>query len=144
MNEDNKEPGGQTKSLPDSSLKQLRDLRWSLLRLHKLLLEMERADYERGSGQLSSGELLQLVINHAQFAWLRLISALVVQIDELLSADEPITVDDFKQVMTQARQLITSPTNQVFREKYEAALQRDPDALIAHSEVTKHLSERPA
>ena len=42
---------------------------------------------ERDFGRLTSGELLQLVINHAQFAWLRLISALVVQIDEMLDAD---------------------------------------------------------
>jgi hypothetical protein len=59
------------------TLKHLSDLRRSLLHLHKALLDMERADFERDFGRLTSGELLQHVINHTQFAWLRLISALV-------------------------------------------------------------------
>jgi hypothetical protein len=61
-------------TVPDATLKHLRELRRRLLHLHKTLLEMERADFERFFGRVTSGELLQLVINHAQFAWLRLIS----------------------------------------------------------------------
>jgi hypothetical protein len=65
---------GSSSVLPDATLKHLRELRRRLLHLHKTLLEMERADFERFFGRVTSGELLQLVINHAQFAWLRLIS----------------------------------------------------------------------
>jgi hypothetical protein len=42
----------------------LSKLRIKLLRLHKLLLETERLTYEQVRGQVSRGELLQLVISH--------------------------------------------------------------------------------
>lgn len=136
MNQDSSESG---KVLPDATLTLLQKLRRNLLHLHKTLLEMERSDFERDFGRLTSGELLQLVINHAQFAWLRLISALVVQIDEMLSADEPVTMNDFRELRTQARLLFNSPSDEVFREKYQAALQREPEVVMAHSEVLKLL-----
>src|ERR1700704_3447975 len=92
---------GASDVLLGATLTRLRDLRRSLLHLHKMLLDLERADFERVSGRLNSGELLQLVINHAQFAWLRQISALVVQIDETLDADEPATPDDLQSLLGQ-------------------------------------------
>ena len=125
--------------LPEAALRHLQELRRRLLHLHKTLLNMERADFERDFGRLNSGELLQLVINHAQFAWLRMISALVVQIDEMLSAEEPATPNDARNLIAQARSLVISPADEVFREKYQAALQREPEAVMAHSEVAKLL-----
>lgn len=126
-------------TLPDSRLKDPAELRGKLLHLHKALLEMERANFERDFGRLTSGELLQLVINNAQFAWLRLISSLVVQIDEMLDADEPATLSDFQELLTQARLLFTSPADEEFREKYQAALQREPAVVVAHSELMQLL-----
>ena len=126
-------------AVPETTLRRLGDLRRAMLHLHKTLLDMERADFERLFGRLTSGELLQLVINHAQFAWLRLISALVVQLDEMLSAEEPATPDDVENLLTQARLLFTAPADDVFREKYQAALQREPAAVMAHAEVTNLL-----
>jgi len=123
-------------TLPETTLRYLRELRTRMLHLHKILLEMERADFERVSGRLTSGELLQLVINHPQFAWLRQISALVVQIDETLDADEPVTLEEVESLLGQTRSLFTSSADKTFREKYQAALQRSPEAVMAHSEVT--------
>ena len=91
--------------LADTDVHRLVDLRLSLLRLHKVLLEMERINYEKVHGQVNSGELLQLVLNHPQFNWLRMISALVVEIDEALDGDEPVTVSDFENLISQTRLL---------------------------------------
>src|SRR5258708_5756502 len=132
-------PSVNNNPLPEAMLKRLRELRTKLLHLHKTLLEMERADFERDFGRLTSGELLQLVINHAQFAWLRQISALVVQMDEMLAAEEPATLGDVQGLLAQASLLFASSTDEVFKEKYQAALQREPAAVVAHSEVTKLL-----
>ena len=132
-------PSEQSNLLPTATLSRLRELRRNLLHLHKTLLDMERADFERLSGRLTSGELLQLVINHAQFAWLRQISALVVQMDEMLSAEEPATKSDVDNLLNQARLLFTSPVDETFREKYQAALQREPAAVMAHAEIAKLL-----
>jgi hypothetical protein len=127
-----------TESLPDPQIA-LHELRLKLLQLHQSLLEMERAHFEKMFGRVNSGELLQLVINHAQFAWLRMVSALVVQIDEMLNADEPAAPADVRSLFTQARRLFTSSDNKEFREKYQAALQNEPGVVMAHSDVMKLL-----
>jgi hypothetical protein len=140
----NDDPSENNNPLPEATLKLLRELRSKLLHLHKTLLEMERADFERDFGRLTSGELLQLVINHVQFAWLRQISALVVQMDEMFAAEEPATLSGVQGLLAQASLLFTSSTDEVFKEKYQAALQREPAAVVAHSEVMKLLRRSAA
>src|SRR5437870_6442102 len=87
-------------------------------------------------------QVLQLVINHVQFAWLRLISALVVEIDEMLDGAEPTTLSDIRNLFAQTRLLFTSPANEEFHQKYQAALQHEPAIVIAHSEVMNLLREK--
>src|SRR5919202_2795846 len=81
----------------------LRDLRNKLVRLHACLLDTERITYEQVRGRVSSGELLRLVIDDEQFAWLHRISELVVHIDEMLSADEPVSSDDIQNLIADVR-----------------------------------------
>ena len=111
----------------------LHDVRVSLLHLHQTLLDMERKSFERTHGRVNSGELLQLVLNHAQFAWLRIISALVVQIDEMLDADEPASSADMINLISAARQLLAESGDQEFQQKYQAALQQESEVVMAHS-----------
>jgi hypothetical protein len=40
--------------------------------------------------------------------------------------------------------LFTSATDEVFREKYQAALQREPAAVVAHAEIAKLLRANQA
>ena len=120
----------------------LHDVRVRLLHLHQTLLEIERKSFERTHGRVNSGELLQLVINHAQFAWLRMVSALVVQIDEMLGADEPATHADATNLITGARQLFTESEDQEFQQKYQAALQHAPEVVMAHSALMKLLRSK--
>src|SRR6185295_11165169 len=100
--------------LTDLQVQLLADLRLGLLRLHKALLEMERINYEKVFGRINSGELLQMVVNHPQFGWLRIISALIVEIDESLNGEEPATVADFAELNSQVRRLLNAPENEEF------------------------------
>ena len=121
----------------------LRELRGGLLRLHKLLLDAERAAYERGHGRVAAGEMLQLVINDARFAWLRRLSELIVSVDEMLDAKgEPATGSDARAVVSQARALLAPADDAAadFAAKYRAALQRDPSVVMAHAEVARVLT----
>ncbi len=121
----------------------LRDLRNKLLHLHKMLLDTERITYEQVRGRVSSGELLQLVIEHEQFAWLHRISELVVQIDEMLEADQPILLDDIQNVIANVRTLLTpQEAGNGFARKYYAALQREPNVVLAHAQVTELLASK--
>jgi hypothetical protein len=125
---------------PETMLQRLRDLSRGLLKLHKALLETERIAYEQAHGRVSSGDLLGLVINHPQFAWLRPFSGLIVQIDEWLDADEPLMADEAESLLTQARMLLTpAETGSAYEQRYYAALQREPGVVLAHSEVRRIL-----
>jgi hypothetical protein len=119
----------------------LRDLRNKLLHLHRALLDTERIAYEQLRGRVSSGELLQLVIEHEQFAWLHRISELIVQIDEMLEADEPLSLDDVQNLIADVRTLLTpSEVGNAFERKYYDALQREPSVVLAHADVSELLA----
>jgi hypothetical protein len=121
---------------PDATRKRLSGLRRVLLRLHKALLDAERATYEQVHGRVSSGELLRLVIEHEQFAWLHSVSEMIVRIDEMLDADEPLLTSEAESLLAQARALLKlSETESEFSRKYVAAFQRDPETVLAHREV---------
>ena len=124
------------------SQQRLKDVRRGVLHLHKILLDMERAAYEQVRGRVSSGELLQLVINHEQFAWLRSMSELIVRIDEMLDAEEPATDEEAKSLLADARALLKpSESGSNFEQEYFVALQREPAAVLAHREVMESLVE---
>ena len=121
----------------------LRNLRNKFLSLHSSLLETERIAYEQVRGRVTSAELLQLLIDHEQFAWLHKISELVVQIDEMLAADEPILPESVQKLIVDARKLIVpSELGNAFARKYYAALQREPSVVLAHAEVSQLLASK--
>src|SRR5437762_13380871 len=129
-------------SLSAESRGRLRGLSRALLRLHKALLDDERTRFERARGRIeSSGEFLQLVLNDEWFAHLRPLSALVVQIDELLDAEEA-TKREADALNAQARAVLrpVEGGSEGLGEKYRAALQRSPDVVLARAEVVKLFS----
>ena len=128
--------------LPEAMQRRMRELRAGLLRLHKALLDYEREGYERAHGQVTVGELLRLAINHEQFAWLRPVSELIVRIDEMLDGVEPAATEaDAGSLLAGARALLRpSEAGGGFGQKYFAAIQREPDVVLAHREVTRLLS----
>jgi hypothetical protein len=117
----------------------LEGLRRSLLALHKTLAESERVQYEKTIGKvISPNHFLQLLTNDPWFAWLSPISRLIVAMDEALDAEEPLTtrtVDAF--VKESGRLLKASEIGEGFSQHYFEALQRDPDVVMAHAEVTR-------
>lgn len=120
-------------------LGRLRETRVALLHLHKTLLDDEREAYERVHDRIeNSYEVLRLVMHDPWFAWLHDLSELIVKIDELLDAKEPQAEADIEGVLRQARELTTPDENGgEFQQKYFRALQRSPDAVLAHAETIR-------
>ena len=117
----------------ESTHRSLVDLRKALLHLHKVLLEIERIAYELVHGRVSAGELLKLVIQHQQFAWLHAVSEIVVRIDELLDGEEAAADEQARLILSEARSLLVpAEAGTAFARKYYLALQRDPSAVLAH------------
>lgn len=126
----------------DSALRQpLLDLRHSLLDLHKKLIESERAVYEANIGRIESPHhFFQLLTHDPWFAWLRPVSQLIVAIDEALDAQEPLTSANVDALINESVfLLIPAKSGGEFGERYMAALQRDPQVVLAHAQVAKRI-----
>jgi hypothetical protein len=131
-----------THSPLDISFQRLRELRALLLRLHKTLLDSERAVYEYEHGRIrSNGQFLRLVLEDEWFSWLRPISQFIVQIDEVLSAKEPVTLQRANELLEEVRTLL-QPTEEgtASQERYFQAIQREPDVALMHAEVSRLLA----
>lgn len=126
----------------DSTLQRLGQVRFALLRLHKALLDGERSRYEQEHGRIRSNtEFFHLVLENEWFAWLRPISQFIVQIDEALSAKEPITLAQADELLTQARELMQPlETGSPLEQNYYQAIQRDPDIAYIHAELANMLA----
>ncbi len=128
----------------EANVEQLRNVRQSLLQLHKTLLECEREAYERRHDRIeNSYEVLQLVLHDPWFAWLHRLSGLVVEIDQMLDAEEPLTETAIVAVIDETRTLLQpSQTGDEFQQKYFTTLQQCPAAVLAHAEAVKVIGRR--
>jgi hypothetical protein len=116
----------------------LKALRNGLLRLHKALLDSERAAYERDVERITStGQYLGLVLEDPWFSWLRELSQFIVLIDETLDRKEaPVTDEEGDRLIEQARLLLVPAENgDGFARRYFEVMQRDPGTVLAHSDM---------
>ncbi len=123
--------------MPDPTRERLTGLRNGLLKLHKSLMDSERALYERDVQRITStGQYLGLVMNDPWFAWLRELSQFIVMVDETLDLDEPPTPPDADRLIAQARTLLSpAEGSDGFGGKYYELMQRDPVAVLAHRDM---------
>jgi hypothetical protein len=125
--------------MPDRTRERLTNLRNGLLRLHKYLLDSERAAYEKDVARITStGQYLGLVLDDPWFAWLRELSQFVVLVDETLDfKQDPATPEDADRLIVRARELVTPSDTAVdgFQRKYYDAMQRDPGVVLAHRDM---------
>ena len=116
-------------------------LRNQLLHLHKLLMNTERAAYEKEGNVISSPvQFLQLLTEHERFAWLRQLSQLVVMMDEAMEEKPPISTERADALVQEARHLlIGSDQPDSFAIRYAAIRERAPDVATAHAKIDRHL-----
>lgn len=117
-------------------LKRLLDVRHALLRLHKAMLDAQRARYEQTHGKVASaGQFLQVVISDPTFDWLHRFSELIVEIDEATDAKQPISQSQTAALLEQTRKLVQARGNK----RYEQTLESDANASRLHQEITQLL-----
>ena len=123
----------------DDIRQRLRELSTGLVRLHALLLDRERRAYENQHEPVGPRELLQLLLHHEHFAWLRALSILMARIDALVDAGEPVAVDDAQGLLRETYRLLKSGDSGAFQDKYRDALQESPDVVMAHAGISEML-----
>jgi hypothetical protein len=117
----------------------LRAIRTALLVLHKAVIDTERGRYARAHGPVETPhQLLQLVLRDPWFAWLRPIAELIVQADERLDADQPITTDQAEAYAAQTLGVLQRELGGAdFRREYQRSLQETPEIVVAHAAVVR-------
>ena len=124
------------------SAEKLKNARNILLKLHKSMLDLERAMYEGIHGPLNATEYLNLLLEDEDFAWLRKFSMLIVEIDELFAVKAGVSSEMVDASLIMVRKLVEmEEPDEYFRAKYEFAIQRDPDAARLHGQLKTLLSE---
>lgn len=126
----------------------LTEMRRLLLQLHKTLIDWQRSDYETTHGRLNTTQLLQAIFDDPSFAWLRTMSGLIVRIDEALDVKPSrgeVELTETGPLMAAARELIAPEAGSAYANRYHAALQELPEAVLAHRDLVQLLKlQRPA
>jgi len=130
--------------MEEAQRQRLHDLRKALLNLHKTLIDWERAAYEKVHGRMTPGAMLDALMNDSQFAWLRPVSELIVQIDESLEIDALDGPEVDVDLLVAHARALTTPDEQgpPHAQRYHTALQEHPDAVLAHRAVMTILNPR--
>lgn len=105
----------------------------AMLELHKELLDTVRGEYERRHGPQAPLQMWNLLVNDPFFAWLRPLSGMVAQLDELLATETDRA--PYRQLLGDLDHMIGSgdPAHP-FAGSYARYLQ-SPEIISAHGSV---------
>lgn len=120
--------------------KALSDLTQALRGLHQALVQVVRREYEKQWGAVAPGQLLQLLTRHPDFDWLHVLSEMMVDIDQMLDQDQ-LANEDVRAIHDALEKMLAPGDGAVsgFSRSYLAALQNDPELVIAHVGVRQIL-----
>ena len=120
----------------------LKKARLQMLQLHKVLIDIEKLEFEKTHGEITSGQFLNLLINDQSFNWLRNFSTMIVGVDEMLDLDDGYTELMIETHLSNMRNLLNLVTHdEEFKEKYTHSLRTNPEIAVKHSELKKLLAQ---
>lgn len=127
-------------NLSDATRGNLKNLSKAMLRLHKVLLDAAKLEYEAKNGKITNvNQYFQLVIDDPHFAWLRKISSLIALIDEAVSIRRPATETEARGLQNEAQLLLNfQDADENFNEKFQNALQSNTDAVLNYNDALQY------
>lgn len=116
----------------------LRDLWKHLLPLHRALIDSARDEYAASVAPVAGPtHLLQLLNDDPFFGWLKPMTALIVEIDEMSRTD--FDRAGFDALVKRVRSVFAAEADAAFTSRYLPLLQRDVDVAIAHAAIRQVL-----
>ena len=114
----------------------LRDVSKLLLPLHRALIDAAKEDYAFAVGPVEKpAHLLQLLTDDPFFAWLKPVTALIVDIDEMARTD--FLASDVAAIADRVDRLFGPKADEGFSQQYVPMLQRNVDVAISHATLRK-------
>jgi hypothetical protein len=113
----------------------LREVSKLLLPMHRALIDGAKEDYAFAVAPVKPAELLRLLTDDPFFAWLKPVTSLIVDIDEMARTDfEPA---DVAAIAGRVDSLFGPKAEATFSEQYVPMLQRNVDIAIGHAALRK-------
>jgi hypothetical protein len=125
------------------SAARLRALRTGLIELHKAIIDVERARFERVHGRIESAQaVLRTVLEDPFFAWVRPFATLIVQMDERAADRVPLRPADVLAFAAEVRGVLTGDLGgDLLRAEYHRSLQESPEVVVAHGRLQALLAQ---
>jgi hypothetical protein len=121
----------------------------ALAGLHRVLIDRARREYERDFSRIGGpAHFLQLLMEDPFFAWLRPLSELMANIDQLRDYESPARDEVSTAVRSAVEQLVAPPSGDPispeFTKRYWPLMLEDPDVTMAHAGVKQAVSAWPS
>lgn len=116
----------------------LRELSRALIPLHRNLIEAAKQDYAADHGPLLPTQLLRLLGEDPFFAWLKPVTSLIVDIDEMAQVD--FEAADAARIAERVEALFDA-TRGEFSLQYIPILQRSVDVAMEHAAVRQAVAK---
>jgi hypothetical protein len=113
----------------------LREVSKLLLPLHRALIDIAKEDYAFAVAPVKPAQLLQLLTDDPFFAWLKPVTSLIVDIDEMARTD--FEAADVAAIADRVDRLFGAKAEGAFSAQYIPMLQRSVDIAIGHVELRK-------
>jgi hypothetical protein len=123
--------------LTDQTRNRLKSLSRAMIRLHKVLLDDAKSEYEVKNGRIENVYVYyQLVLNDKHFSWLRRISYMIALIDEATSLRHPATESEAQDLFRKTQLLLNfEDEDEDFNRKFQDALTKNRLAISNYEEV---------
>jgi hypothetical protein len=120
----------------------------ALAALHRALIERTRREYERDHGKIAGpAHFLRLLMEDPFFAWLRPLSELMANIDQLRDYDSPARDEVSTAVRSAVERLVAAPSAEPisadFTRNYWPLMLDAPEVTMAHAGVKQAISAWP-
>lgn len=129
-----------TPDSPERALQResLREVSKLLLPLHRALIDAAKEDYALAVAPVKPAQLLQLLTDDPFFEWLKPVTSLIVDIDEMSRTDFEAT--DVAAIAGRLDGLFGPKAEGTFSAQYIPMLQRSVDIAIGHAALRKAVS----
>ena len=121
----------------------LRALSGVLQDVHRSLIDFSRERYELANDVVRTrAELLGLLLDDDAFTWLRPLSGLIVEIDELTARDVPPSESEAAEIADRVDAFLAASADpNAFGSRYIALLASEPRVAMNHGELREALWE---
>ncbi len=148
MNSDDRKPKffARTMHTPDDEARasqraKLRDVSRQLIPLHRALIDAAKADYAVAFEAIDQPTVLLHLLNEDPFfAWLKPLTSLIVDIDEMARKD--FSNDAYEAILQRIEALFGASSTSDFAVKYLPLLQQSIDLAVAHASLKKLFDRR--